>query len=140
MEFLRTKSFPSVANGLLALAIDTELSKVHADLEDRPDVDKDRTVTIKLKLRPAKGERNEDNGKKVDRGNELEAARVNFQVTHSLPPQSFSRKMLNVSGKSAFGFESDTNAIKFDPRQMRFPADVDVDVDLESVETEEDTE
>lgn len=139
MKTLNTRSLPEVANGLLAMAIDAALAKVHEDLDDRPDVSKDRVVTIKLKLRPAKGERNEDNGTRVDRGSLLEAARINFEVNHTVPPQSFSRKMMNVSSRNAFGFETDTNAIKFDPRQMTLkPANGEGDDDVDDVDSDPD--
>lgn len=121
MEYLKTASFPLVANGLLADAIDEELAKVFEDLENRPGIDKDRTVTIKLKIRPAKRERNVDNGANVDRASELEAARVEFYATSTLPPQQFARKMLAVHAKNALGFESDTNSIKFSPGQRTLP-------------------
>lgn len=121
MKSLNTESLKDVANGLLAAAIDDALAKVHQDLDDRPGVDKDRTITIKLKMRPSIGDRNEDNGQSVDRSSNLEAARIEFQVNHTLPPQAFSRKMLNVRGKRAFGFETDTNSIRYSPNQMTFP-------------------
>jgi hypothetical protein len=142
MKTLNTRNLPDVANGLLAAAIDAALAKVHEDLDDRPSVDKDRVVTIKLKLRPAKLPKNEDNGSAVDRANSLEAARIQFEVNHTMPPQSFARSMRNVSGKSAFGFETDTNSIKFAPNQQTLPihSDSDSDADDFNGDSDEDAE
>lgn len=123
METLKTSSLQQVANGLLAVSIDDALAKVHEDLNDRPDLDKPRTVTITLNFKPSKGERALDNGVPADRASDLEAARIEFSVAHKLPPARFMRKMMNVNSRNAFGFETDTNSIKHHPdqRAMQFP-------------------
>jgi hypothetical protein len=125
METLKTSSLSSVANGLLAVSIDDALAKIHEDLNDRPDLSKPRTVTITLAFAPSKGERALDNGVPVDRATDLEAARIEFSVAHKLPAAKFTRKMQNVSGRNAFGFETDTNSIKHHPDQqaMKFQDD-----------------
>lgn len=118
MEILNTKSLPSIASGLLEAAIDDALYKVFKDLEDRPGMNKPRTVSIQLTFKPAAGERRLDNGVPVDKTSDLEAADISFAVDHKLPKHQFNRRMMALSRNNGFGFESDTNSIKFHPNQQ----------------------
>lgn len=113
MITLKTSTLQDVANGLLAAAIDHELSVVQQDISDRPNVKAKRKVIIELLLSPA------DSGEDI-----VDAVEVQFTVDHKCPKTSFKRRMASFKKTKSLAFESDTNKVTHAPNQRSFP-DVD---------------
>lgn len=109
MITLKTATLPEVANGLLAAAIDHELTRVQQDITDRPGVRSKRKVVIELFLSPA------DSGEDV-----VDAVDVQFTVDSKCPKTSMKRRMASFPKTKSLGFESDTNKVTHARNQRAF--------------------
>jgi hypothetical protein len=106
---LKTSTLPEVANGLLAAAIDHELSRVQSDITDRPNVRAKRKVVIELLLSPA------DSGEDI-----VDAVDVQFTVYSKGPKTTMKRRMASFKKTKSLGFETDTNRVTHAPNQRTF--------------------
>jgi len=106
MQILRTATLTEIRDGILALQLDTELAKIHADCVDRPGLKKARKVSLEITVIPIGDD-------------PLDAVDVQFQVKSSIPAMKILRPMKSLKKRNGFGFDGDTDSVDHDQRQQR---------------------
>ena len=99
MEALRLETLHLVQDGALALVVDQKLAEINNDCVERPQLEKDRTLTIKITVKPSGDD-------------PLQAATVSFSVSSNVPGSQLRQHMRYLRKNKVFGFEPDTRAIE----------------------------
>lgn len=99
MKPLRLETLHLIQDGALALVVDQKLSEIFADCVERPQLEKDRTLTVKITVKPSGDD-------------PLQAASVAFQVSSSMPGSAVRQHMKYLRKNRTLAFEPDTAAIE----------------------------
>ena len=112
MEKLTLETLSQYDQGSVAVLINQAIRDAYLDLEDRPLLNKDRTISLVIKLRPHS----------VSDSAELEEVASEVHVKSTIPNKQARVNILASSKKlGGLGFEPDTRRAKFAPGQQSLP-------------------
>lgn len=117
LEVITLETLTKIDNGRLDEAFKQDLIEINRDMANRPFDDSVRSLTLKIKFKPATF----DNKTK-----KLEQVGVEFEIKKSLPPRNTSPVVMNVNDNNEFLF----NDLSLDePNQHTLDEVVSVDED-----------
>lgn len=111
MEILQLETLPGYDGGSVAVLLNRALRDAYIDLDDRPGLKKNRTITLKIDIKPRDVE-----------GNDLETVECSMAVKLALPNREARVNILaNDRKSSGLGFETDTRRAKHLKGQTKIP-------------------
>lgn len=109
MERLSLSTLPLVDDGSIAHVFDKALRECYLDCDDRPALVKDRSITLKITMKPHEA------------SEELRFVQASFEVKTSIPGKGTTQVFKPIARDRSLGFETDTRDVDHDPDQSTLP-------------------